>query len=343
MTRRSAAPHPFGATPGATSDSCPDPPGATTDGCVISARLSRLEAAGNVAVGSEHVMIEDWFQQFPSHSIGSPMFGPDRALYASGGDGASFHFVDYGQTGIPKNPGGDPPVPVGGTQTPPTAEGGALRSQDLRTASDQVTLDGALIRIDPDTAAAPPDNPLFSNPNPNAKRIIAYGLRNPFRFTVKPNSREIWIGDVGWNTWEEINRVADATDGVVENFGWPCYEGAPRQPGYDSTNLNICEQLYNQGTAVTPPFFAYRHGEAIASETCDPGSSSISGLAFYEGQSNYPANYTGALFFADYSRNCVWMMLPDPQGTPDPTTRTGLMAINKPSQLKLGPGGDSGT
>ena len=102
-------------------------------------------------------------------------------------------------------------MPVGGIQTPPTAEGGALRSQDLRTktGTDPVTLDGTLIRIDPETGAGLPDNPLFSNSDPNAKRIVAYGLRNPFRLTFRPGTTEIWIGDVGWNTWEEINRVQD--------------------------------------------------------------------------------------------------------------------------------------
>ena len=97
-------------TAGATSDNCPTPPGATSDGCVVSGRLSRLQAAGSVMTGTERVFIEDWCQQFPSHSIGSLAFGPDGALYVSGGDGASFDFADYGQAGSPLNPCGDPPV-----------------------------------------------------------------------------------------------------------------------------------------------------------------------------------------------------------------------------------------
>jgi glucose/arabinose dehydrogenase len=115
---------------GGTSDPCPSPPGPTGDGCVVSGRLSRLEASGDVMTGPETVLIEDWFQQYPSHSTGSLAFGTDGALYVTGGDGASFNFVDYGQDGNPINPAGDPPAPVGGAQTPPTAEGGALRSQD---------------------------------------------------------------------------------------------------------------------------------------------------------------------------------------------------------------------
>ena len=89
-------------------DTCPTPPGATGDGCVISGRLSRLQASGNMS-GSEQVLIEDWCQQYPSHSIGSLAFGADGALYVSGGDGASFNFADYGQDGSPVNPCGDPP------------------------------------------------------------------------------------------------------------------------------------------------------------------------------------------------------------------------------------------
>src|SRR5262245_38905244 len=80
-----------------TSDTCPTPPGGTTDGCTVSGRLSRLTANGNVWDGTETVLIHDWFQQFPSHSIGTIMFGSDGALYATGGDGASFDFADYGQ------------------------------------------------------------------------------------------------------------------------------------------------------------------------------------------------------------------------------------------------------
>jgi len=47
--------------------------------------------------GSEQVFVENWCQQFPSHSIGTITFGGDGTLYVSGGDGASFVFVDYEQ------------------------------------------------------------------------------------------------------------------------------------------------------------------------------------------------------------------------------------------------------
>ena len=100
----SSAPAPRWGTPGVYSDPCPTPPGATGDGCVVSARLSRLQASGNTMTGSEQVLVEDWCQQYPSHSIGTVEFGRDGALYASGGDGASFNFADWGQDWIAGQP-----------------------------------------------------------------------------------------------------------------------------------------------------------------------------------------------------------------------------------------------
>ncbi len=330
-------------TPGTTSDPCPNPPGATGDGCVVSGRLSRLQADVNTNTmsGSEQVLIEDWCQQYPSHSIGSLAFGRDGALYVSGGEGASFNFVDYGQDGNPLNPCGDPPGGVGGTQTPPTAEGGALRSQDLRTTSDPVGLDGTILRVDPATGAALSDNPLYGNTDPNARRIIADGFRNPFRIAIQPGTDEIWVGDVGWSGWEEINRIGSPTGSAVGNFGWPCYEGSGRQSGYDDANLNICENLYGTANAVTKPYYAYQHSATVvAGETCPTGSSSIAGLAFY-GTGPYPDEYDGALFFADYSRNCIWAMRKGADGALDPSTLTTFVAgAAGPVDLQIGPGGD---
>jgi glucose/arabinose dehydrogenase len=289
-------------TAGADSDTCPTPPGATDDGCVVSGRLSRLQADINTnkMTGNEQVLIEGWCQQYPSHSIGShrqPGFWLRRALYVSGGDGASFNFADYGQDGSPLNPCEDPPGVAGTALTPPTAEGGALRSQDLRTSGDPVGLSGSVLRVDPATGDALPTNPLIGNSDPNARRIIAYGLRNPFRQTLaaRPGTDEIWVGDVGWNDWEEINRIANPTDSAVENFGWPCYEGHNKQPGYDALNLNICEDLYTQANAHTASHFAYNHNAKVVSgESCTTGGSAIAGLSFYK-TGPYPDEYDARL------------------------------------------------
>jgi uncharacterized repeat protein (TIGR01451 family) len=339
----------IGGNPPRWNDACPTPPGPTADGCVIGARLSRLTASGNVMTGPEQVFIEDWCQQYPSHSIGSLAFGADGMLYVSGGDGASFNFTDYGQDGNPLNPCGDPPGGVGATLAPPTAEGGALRSQDIRTSGDAASLDGAILRLDPTTGAAANGNPNFGSSDPNVRRIVAHGLRNPFRITMRPGTNEVWVGDVGWNDWEEIDRIVNPTSGPA-NFGWPCYEGANtsgvslRQPGYDAANLNICENLYAAGTgAVVPPYFTYNHAASVVTgDGCPTGGSSIAGLAFYPSQGGtYPASFANALFFADYSRKCIWVMTAGANGLPDPATRAAFVtAAAGPVDLQIGPGGD---
>jgi glucose/arabinose dehydrogenase len=339
----STAPAPRWGTAGVYSDPCPTPPGPTADGCVVSGRLSRLQASGNTMTGAEQVLIEDWCQQYPSHSVGSVEFGGDGALYASGGDGASFNFVDYGQDGAPVNPCGDPPGMAGSVLAPPAAEGGALRSQDLRTTADPTGLDGTVIRVDPATGAGLPGNPLASSTDPNARRIVANGMRNPFRIAARPGTNEIWVGDVGWNEWEEINRIIAPADGAVDNFGWPCYEGPSRQSGYDGANLSICENLYAQAGAVTAPHHAYHHtSRVVPEETCPTGSSAVAGLEFeFAEGGSYPATYADALFFADYSRDCIWVMPKGAGGQPAPgLIRTFVAGAANPVFLESGPNGE---
>ncbi len=334
---------PYWGTPNTDSDPCPNPPGATGDGCVTSGRLSRLRANGNFMEGAEQVLVNDWCQQYQTHSVGNITFGIDGALFASAGDGAASNFTDYGQDGNPLNPCGDPPGGVGATLTPPTAEGGSLRSQDLRTTSDPTGLDGTVIRVNPTTGEALPDNPLYGSTDVNARRIVAYGLRNPFRITTRPGTNEVWIGDVGLDNWEEINLIDNPLAPTVKNFGWPCYEGQNRQQGFDGTNLNLCENLYNDAGAVTDSYYSYHHANQIVpNESCPTGSSSIAGLAFqfYQGGS-YPSEYNGSLFFADYSRNCIWVMFAGLDDKPNPSDiKTFVTTAANPVDIAISPTGE---
>lgn len=314
------------------NDACPSPPGANTDGCMANGKLVKVQVNPNNTTGAPIPLISGmWCQQFPSHSIGTLEFGPEGALYVSGGDGASFTAVDYGQLGgtqsgtpTPQNPCADP-----------LNEGGALRSQDLRTSGDPLSYSGTVLRINPDTGAAWPGNPLTGGDSSD-DAILAIGLRNPFRMTIAPDG-DVFVGDVGWNTWEEVNKIPS---GSFRNFGWPCYEGNPKQGGYDAANLPICETIYGSPGSVAAPFFTYKHGVAIDACPEAPGSiSAITGLAFYPGGS-YPTTYAGALFFADYSRACVWVMFPGTGGDPSPGTVKRFINEEPSVGLYAGPGGD---
>ena len=223
---------------------------------------------------------------------------------------------------------------MGATLTPADAEGGALRSQDLRTSGDPVTLDGTIIRVDPATGAGLPTNPFAGYSDANARRIVAHGLRNPFRFTFRPGTNELWIGDVGWGDWEEINRIVSPHRRVVENFGWPCYEGRPASPDTTPRTSRSARPLHraerrHEAVLRVPP-----RDKVVPGETCPTGSSSIAGMAFEfaPNGSTFPAAYQGALFFADYSRDCIWAMkkggnpIPSPDRSrpspPEPRTRS---------------------
>ena len=185
-------------------------------------------------------------------------------------------------------------------------------------------------------------NPNAASTDANARRIVAYGHRNPFRFTFRPGTNELWIGDVGMDTWEEIDLLANPTAGVVDD-GWPCYEGAGRQPLYDSLNLGICENLYAAGAgAVNAPYYTYNHSSAVVTGDGCPtaNGSSISGLAFYNG-GNYPASYNGGLFFSDYTRKCIWFMPALANGRPNTAAISPVIApAAGPVYLTIGPGGD---
>jgi glucose/arabinose dehydrogenase len=138
------------------------------------------------------------------------------------------------------------------------------------------TYHGKLLRLNKD-GSAPADNP-FPTGSEHKKRIWAYGLRNPFTFSVHPETGRILVNDVGQGTWEEIN---DATTGG-QNFGWPNVEGT-------STN-----------TAFTNPIYAYPHNGGDIS-----GCAITGGTFFSPAATNYPSEYAGRYFFQDLCGNWI--------------------------------------
>jgi len=185
------------------------------------------------------------------------------------GDGGGYNSVDYGQ------------LTVNNKCEDPRFEGGALRAQDFETPDDPLSPNGSILRLDPDTGLAAAGNPI------NKNRHIAYGLRNPFRFTIRPNTKELWIGDVGWATWEEINVLHQTGSLPLTNFQWPCYEGEFITEQYHLANLPICERMYADRSFVkaftrpTKPFFTYKHfAPVLPWDPCRADNTAIAGIVF---------------------------------------------------------------
>jgi PKD repeat protein len=106
----------------------------------------------------------------------------------------------------------------------------------------------------------------------------------------------------------------------------------------------VCETLYAPGDPnVNTPYYAYNHSaKVVPTDACPTGGSSITGLAFENG-SNYPGAYRNALFFADYTRRCIWAIQAGADGLPDPAQIVPFVtgASNEGAvQVLTGPGGD---
>ena len=185
----------------------PDGDGVDTDVPTFG-RLTRYRASAgdpNVAdLGSRQVLIgATWPTGIPclhnTHGTGSLRFAEDGTLLVSTGDGA---FVS------PADAGGRHPTAFGPGKFPTSEDIGAFRSQWLGS------LAGKILRIDPQTGAGLPSNPYYTgNAFDNASRVWAYGLRNPYRFQVRPGTGSLdpaagrpgvlCIAEVGWVTWRK--------------------------------------------------------------------------------------------------------------------------------------------
>ena len=260
-----------------------------------------------------------------------------RRAVRHGGDGASFNYADYGRRTARPGTLRRPAARAGGAIRP-TAEGGALAPRTCATRRPgHARRHGHPGRPRHRRCAA--RQPARASADANARRIVALRPPQPVPVRRAPGTTRSGSATSAGTTWEEIDRIPTRRP-RVENFGWPCYEGAARQGCATTAATSICENLYGAGASA--PHAPYLHLQprraVVAGEVCPTGTSSISGLAFYPG-GPYPGAYDGALFFADYARDCIWAMMPGADGLPTrsrPTVRDARPA-GRPGDR---PGGD---
>jgi glucose/arabinose dehydrogenase len=162
-----------------------------------------------------------------------------------------------------------------------TGEGGiSSRAQDKNE------LRGKILRLDVNAAtyAIPPTNPFVGQAGVRPE-IWALGLRNPWRFSVDRLTGDVWIGDVGQGTWEEVDWQPFSSPGG-ENYGWNIMEATHC---YQATSCNQ--------TGLTPPVNEYGHGS---------GDCSITGGYVYRGAAL--PSLSGAYTFGDYCTGRVWTL-----------------------------------
>ncbi len=206
--------------------------------------LARFLALGDTADDASGQILIAQDDPFSNHNGGGLEFGPDGHLYLAMGDGGS---------------GGDP--------------------QDNGQNTD--TLLGKILRLDisGDTYTSPPDNPFASGGG--RPEIFAYGLRNPWRITFDRDTGDLWAGDVGQGTREEVDLVT-----LGGNYGWSIVEG------------DLCFQP-NTGcdmSGFTPPRATY--------STHDAGNCSVTGGYVYRG-SALP-ELDGWYVYGDFCSGVVW-------------------------------------
>ncbi len=200
-------------------------------------------------------------QPYDNHNGGGVAIGPDAMLYIAMGDGGS---------------AGDPD----------------------RFALDTESLLGKMLRIDPTPSSngapysIPADNPFLGNDEVRAE-IWSIGLRNPWRFSFDRLNGDLWIGDVGQGSWEEVNLASTALGGGRgANFGWSAFEGFHRfnddQP---------------EGGALAP-LFEYEHGDRGCSIT---GGVRYRGVAMPE--------LHGWYVYGDYCSGMIWARQIDENGS----------------------------
>ena len=188
----------------------------------VVSRFTVDPSSGALDESSEDVLLT--VPQFAgNHNGGSIVFGPDGFLYIGFGDG--------GGNGDPEDNG-----------------------------QDTTNLLATIVRIDVDAGtpyAIPADNPFAGNTECpegtgtlDCPEIFAWGFRNPWRFSFDRQTGDLWLGDVGQNSWEEVNRVE-----ISENYGWSEREGAhcfDPPAGCSTDNVDpVTEYGHDVGDSIT--------------------------------------------------------------------------------------------
>ena len=189
---------------------------------------------------------------------------------------------------------------------PPDRRGRRPAQPELPAAerASRSLLNGAILRVDPatgDAHAGQPGRGAAATPTRAGSSPTACATRS-----ASPSGRgtnELWIGDVGWGTWEEINRsLADHCRRV--NFGWPCYEGDSPQPRLPERRRSICAARCTAAGTATPPVLHVQPQRPRRRRRQLPDRQLVDHRRSPStpGQAHYPASYNGGLFFGDYTR-----------------------------------------
>jgi len=214
--------------------------------------ISRFKVSQNpdqADAASEQVILT-FAQPYSNHNGGQVSFGPDGYLYIAAGDGGS---------------GGDP---QGNGQNR-----AALLGKILRIDVDKQE-NGALYGI-------PADNPFANNTSGYRKEIYAYGMRNPWRFSFDPANGKLWAGDVGQNSFEEIDIIENGG-----NYGWNTMEA--RHCFSPGQNCNP--------SGLKMPVWEYGRSFGV----------SVTGGFVYRGPTL--PGLTGKYIYADYSSKWIWAL-----------------------------------
>jgi len=230
-------------------------------------RVSRFTTVGGVGT-NETILLDNIPSDAGNHNGGDIQFGFDGMLYVAVGDGGQFH---------------DDALTLD-----------TLRGKILRIQSDGKIPSDNPHRLDSGSrrCGRPSGVPAGSGP---CREIYAYGLRNPFRFSLRSSNSSYIIGDVGQNTWEELDTLV-----VNGNYGWDAVEGPCPYP----SNPNCDPMTTPYPPQYQAPIHYYNH-----SGSGETGQTIIAG-AFAE-NSNYPFPYAGAYFYGDFSSNWVHVLTMD--------------------------------